>query len=119
MADPTWNISDLATPEEIADLPPINQFPDYIPFALPTIVLPPPRPFGASDMFVDDCHTATVDIKNYTTRAQVGLFATMNGLARLIQHGHRPRDLPLQGDKTKQLGRPQEIKLVGSSALVH
>jgi hypothetical protein len=114
MADTSWEILDLATPQEIAGLPPIERLPDGIPFAKakPTMVLPPPRPFGVSDMFVDDGHTVTVDLNNCTQRAQVGMFASVNALALPVQLEHIPRKPILQGDKTLNLGRRQEIKLV-------
>jgi hypothetical protein len=76
LSETTWNLEDLADSEFIYNLPPIKRLPDDIPFAQsdPTMVLPPPRPFGKADMFVDDGNAVTLDVNNNVQRAQVGVF---------------------------------------------
>jgi hypothetical protein len=76
------------------------------------MVLPPPRPFGKADMFVDDGNAITLDVDNNTLRAQVGVFKSTEVSERLYNNEVIPRDPHLQGPKNDDMGRPKEIKLV-------
>jgi hypothetical protein len=77
------------------------------------MVLPPPRPFGAGYMFVDDGHAVAVDIRNNVVRAQVCVFTLVDTLERAnFLEEYIAFDPMLEGEKTNVLGRPQDIKLV-------
>jgi hypothetical protein len=123
MSDTSWDLTDLATLDEIASLPPIYRLQDDIPYAQAeqTMVLPPPCPFGASNMFVDDDHTVTVDINNYTTRAHIGMFASVNTLARPIHCETYLASTFSKGRKHSTLAdhRRSNSSLVGLSTHVH
>jgi hypothetical protein len=67
LADTSWKIEDLSQPS-VPDvkLPMIEQLEDDITFRTPkpTMVLPPPREFGSSEVFLDNVNTLVVDLPN-------------------------------------------------------
>lgn len=114
MADTSWDVSDLASADFIAALPTTECVDDSIPFdqAKPTMVLPPPREYGAADMFVDDGNCLVLDESNRVTRALVAVLKSVAAIMRPCAFEHITRDPPLEAHKTNVLGKPKEIQLI-------
>jgi hypothetical protein len=79
LAETSWKIEDLSHPTvPDIELPITERLPDNILFgtAKPMMVLPPPREFGSSKVYLDDVNTIVLDIDDYCDWAVKAVYLT-------------------------------------------
>ena len=112
--DPSWNPFE-STFINADDIPSTGYLSEDIPLAQaqPTMVLPPPRPYGSVDMFVDDGIGLVIDMPNFVTRAFATALLVMDTVSRSLD----PRETTLRSKFTEEQktiveGAPNEVHLV-------
>jgi hypothetical protein len=86
--DPTtlhWDHQHLVPPKSYLD--------SNIPFAtcLPTLLLPPPKPQGSVDIYINDAITTCLDTPDYTTRSAAALPLAVDVMARPYDSHDKPK----------------------------
>lgn len=115
MQNPDWTgFMPLRSPDQHL-VPTTVVLSDDVPFqpTLPTMLLPPPRPEGASDVFVDDVITVFLDTEENRHRAPAAVPLAIHAVARPL-HAHEPlpRENMLSLDKLDAEGGPSEVKCI-------
>lgn len=113
--DPLWSGNHPHRSPDQALVPPPTRLCDSIPLApsLPTMVLPPPRPVGMTDVFVDDVSTLFLDTDENCWRAPAAVPLAIHIISRPMSATEPlPRDNVLSTDKLTAEGSPSEIKTI-------
>lgn len=114
LANKAWSPSIVRSPFD-NDIPPPSRLPDDIPFekALPTMLLPPPKPFGFSEIFIDDTMLFFIDTEENCQRAPFGPTLAIHTISRPVSNTEPlPRPPMLEADKLQAEGGPSEQKLI-------
>jgi hypothetical protein len=109
-----WHPDILRSPDQHL-VPPPEYLSDTIPLqhVLPTMVLPPPRPFGSSDVYIDDIITTFLDTPENCTRAPSAVPLAVHVVGRPLSNNEPiPREPLLSHDKLLAEGAPSELKTV-------
>jgi hypothetical protein len=112
LSNPDWTPSDFKTTDNLPDLEP-SRLPVDITLAqtLPCLLLPPTRPSGSVDVFIDDTGTLFIDTPSNTARAPKAVLIATATLARPVSPDEPlPRETLLSLDKYMAEGHPDEIK---------
>ena len=113
MNHPDWNPDTLHSPNYIS--PKDNLLPIDIPFvkALPTIVEPPIKNHGKSDIYIDDNTMITVDIGDNLKRARAAIPLAIHIIGRPVDpKGSIPCLDLISIDKLKDKGALEEEKVI-------
>lgn len=109
-----WKLNDLQSPDQ-HHIAPAEYLNEMIPFAetLPTMLLPPPRPEGFSDVFVDDIITTFLDDPANIDRSPAAVPLATHIITRpLSPNEHVTREQFLAKDKLAAEGNPTESKII-------
>jgi hypothetical protein len=93
--------------------------PDHIKSTIPmapcldTLLLPEPRPWGSTDIFIDDAIPVFLNRPEYVSRATAAVPLAIDILSRPFdEHDSPPRDHMLALSKLEAEGAPNEIQIV-------
>jgi hypothetical protein len=114
LANSAWDQSICQSPDQ--NLVPASKYlPQTIPFepALPTMLLPPARPFGSADVYIDDIITTFVDNPSNNLRAPSAVPLAIHVVGRPTVLGEFPPREPLLSlNKLSAEGAPEETKTI-------
>jgi hypothetical protein len=110
----SWDPSPHLHRDPIPILPPVR-IPSDTPISptLPTLLLPPPKPNGFSDVYVDDTTTLFIDTPSNLRRAPQAIPEATATLARPSSDNEPvPREPLISAEKCLAEGAPSEVKTI-------
>jgi hypothetical protein len=109
-----WHPTHSESPEQHL-VPPTTYLADDIPFqhTLPSMLLPPPRPFGSADVYIDDVIVVFLNSPEHCRRAPSAVPLAIHLVGRPTSPNEPlPREPLISTSKLSAEGSPSETKLV-------